>query len=208
MEVSGAAGPVRLDAERVRTTRFMRGPWWGGLDPQEVYGFLGWVAEELDLRAHELSQARAPAGGVARVRRAAGGAGAQPAARRRRGGAGDPRYGVKLIAQSAGHLDLDRRIGVRPDLTWRHGGRVVAVIDAKYKRQMPAADAYQMLAYCTAYGLTEGHLVYPTGGPLRRHVIRNANTNLICHFLDLGQDPAELLGAVDRTAEVIARYLR
>lgn len=59
MGVSGAAGPVRLSAERVRTTRFMRGPWWGGLDPREVYGFLGWVADELDLRAYELAQARA-----------------------------------------------------------------------------------------------------------------------------------------------------
>lgn len=63
---SGVAGPLRLSAERLRITRFTRGPWWGGLDPQEMYGFLGWVADELDLRAQELAQARVEVERIAR----------------------------------------------------------------------------------------------------------------------------------------------
>ena len=47
-----------------------------------------------------------------------------------------------------------------------------AVIDAKYKAEKPAgypnADLYQMLAYCTALRLSDGHLVYAKGSAEQR----------------------------------------
>ncbi|MEE6261173.1 McrC family protein [Plantactinospora sonchi] len=115
------------------------------------------------------------------------------------------RFGGLLIAQANGHLDHGRRIAVRPDLVWKKNGRVIAVADAKYKRHTPTADMYQMLAYCTAYGLPRGHLVYAAGGTPSRHVVRNAGTEIVCHFLDLGRAPADLLTEVNRLAEEIAR---
>jgi 5-methylcytosine-specific restriction enzyme subunit McrC len=115
------------------------------------------------------------------------------------------RSGGSLVAQATGHLDHGRRISVRPDLVWRKNGQVVAVVDAKYKRHTPTADMYQMLAYCTTYGLPQGYLVYAAGGSPLRHVVRNAGTEIACHFLDLARTPDELLAQIDRLAEEIAR---
>lgn len=118
----------------------------------------------------------------------------------------EKRYGGTLAAQAGGHLDHGRLIGLRPDLTWHQGGRVTAVVDAKYKHRMPAADAYQMLAYCTAYHLPVGHLVYVTGGTLMvDHVVRNSGTHIVCHSLDLGQPAEALLERVGRLADEIGR---
>jgi 5-methylcytosine-specific restriction enzyme subunit McrC len=115
------------------------------------------------------------------------------------------RYGGAVTLQAAGHLDIAHRIGLRPDLLWRRSGRDAAVIDAKYKAYTPAADAYQMLAYCTVYGLHRGHLVYVTGEHLPiRHVIRNAGTEIVCHALDLGLPAPALLTRVDQIADDIA----
>jgi 5-methylcytosine-specific restriction enzyme subunit McrC len=82
---------------------------------------------------------------------------------------------------------------------------VVAVVDAKYKAHTPAPDAYQMLAYCTVYGLRHGHLVYVTGDqPPIRHVVRNAGVEIVCHALDLSKPPEALLEQVDLLAARIA----
>jgi DivIVA domain-containing protein len=60
--LSGVAGSrPRLTGTRVRAARFGRGPWRRGLDPDEVYGLLDWVADELDLRAREVAAALAEA---------------------------------------------------------------------------------------------------------------------------------------------------
>jgi hypothetical protein len=52
----------------------------------------------------------------------------------------------------------------RIDITWRAGGRVQAVVDAKCKslvdQTTPNGDPYQMLADCIALGLPRGDLVY------------------------------------------------
>jgi 5-methylcytosine-specific restriction enzyme subunit McrC len=116
------------------------------------------------------------------------------------------RYGGRVVAQEIGYLDHGRRIPIRPDLTWRRSGQPLAVIDAKYKREVPASDAYQMLAYCTAYGLARGHLVYVTGddAPVR-HVVGDARTEIVCHSLDLDQPPNDLLRSVDELADDISR---
>ncbi|MFC8423467.1 McrC family protein [Streptomyces sp. NPDC057236] len=108
------------------------------------------------------------------------------------------------------HLDEARTIRMKPDLVLYGPGRApCAVADAKYKAERPGgypdADLYQMLAYCTALGLGEGHLVYAKGDAGRAaHRVRHAGTVLHQHALDLDQDPAGLLADV---AEVAARLV-
>lgn len=77
---------------------------------------------------------------------------------------------------------------MRPDLVFLRGGAVWGVADVKYKLSQDAearqADAYQLLAYCTALGLSAGTLLYAgdddrtdvrtyhvRGTPIRLHVL-------------------------------------
>ncbi|MDP9250260.1 MAG: McrC family protein [Chloroflexota bacterium] len=114
-------------------------------------------------------------------------------------------FGGVLRAQWPGHLDIGRRIRLRPDLVWERGGFPVAVIDAKYKALRPAAyphaDLYQMLAYCTVLGLRLGRLVYAAGEeqPLR-HAIRRTNTTIETWTLDLSKPIRALLADVEGLA--------
>ena len=76
--------------------------------------------------------------------------------------------GVPSMQDRSRTLDIDRQIDLRPDLVWYdQNRRSVAVVDAKYKAEkydgFPNADIYQALAYCTAFGLPRGHLVYARG---------------------------------------------
>jgi 5-methylcytosine-specific restriction enzyme subunit McrC len=120
------------------------------------------------------------------------------------------RHGGRLDAQCAVHLDRARRIRLVPDLTWRAGGAVRAVVDAKYKRladrRFPNADAYQMLAYCTALGLERGWLVYAkdAGEADRDHVVARLGTVLHVRAIDVERSPEEVLAAVDELAGAIA----
>lgn len=111
------------------------------------------------------------------------------------------------------HLDEAAVVDIRPDLVITSGLRPVAVLDAKYKAAkdrtrkpagFPQADLYQMLAYCTVLGLRTGHLVYARGGESpARHRVTGIDVTLVCHALDLDQDPAELLDDVARLAAVL-----
>ncbi|MFF9456430.1 McrC family protein [Streptomyces flaveolus] len=104
------------------------------------------------------------------------------------------------------HLDEARAIRMKPDLVLYGPDRVpCAVADAKYKVERPGgyadADLYQMLAYCTALGLDEGHLVYAKGNAGHAaHRVRHAGIVLHQHALDLDQDPAGLLADVGEVA--------
>src|SRR5690606_5999067 len=73
--------------------------------------------------------------------------------------------GVAVRAQSRLHLGYDKKVPMRPDLVVEVDGRDVLVGDCKYKRLEPEDfrnhDVYQMLAYCTAVGMTRGLLIYP-----------------------------------------------
>ena len=111
--------------------------------------------------------------------------------------------------QDRHHLDVDEAIAMRPDLVWYRDGAPAAVIDAKYKAEKPAgfpdADLYQMLAYCTALQLDDGHLVYARGNADEvAHTVRHANIKIHAHTLDLAQPPADLLAQVDALANRIA----
>ncbi|MEV4867682.1 McrC family protein [Streptomyces syringium] len=101
--------------------------------------------------------------------------------------------------QDAHHLDEAAAIRMKPDFVL-YGPELtpLAVADAKYKAEkrdgFPDADLYQMLAYCTALGLREGHLVYAKGNaPHTAHRVRHAGVMIHQHALDLDQAPAGLL---------------
>lgn len=107
------------------------------------------------------------------------------------------RYGGAAHPQYRCHLDDALAVRMRPDLVWERGRRPAAVIDAKYKQEVPDADLYQMLAYCTALHLLRGHLVYARGNAeSARHLVRHAGIEIACHTLDLAQAPSVLLADV------------
>lgn len=120
------------------------------------------------------------------------------------------RHGGTIREQDAGHhLDVGQKLQLKPDLTWWRSGRCRAVIDAKYKAlkddRFPNADAYQVLAYCTGYELSDGHLVYARGEGTRRgrHEISNASKTIHVHALDLEVPPSSLLDQVAGVADRI-----
>ena len=118
-------------------------------------------------------------------------------------------YGGWTRAQDRHHLDIDGQVAMKPDLVWYFAGGPAAVIDAKYKVEKPAgfpdADLYQMLAYCTALQLEDGHLVYAKGNAEEvTHTVRHAGITIHAHTLDLGQSTTDLLAQVDSLAERVA----
>ncbi|MFF4559452.1 McrC family protein [Streptomyces sp. NPDC001435] len=104
--------------------------------------------------------------------------------------------------QDPHHLDEASAIRMKPDFVlYGPDRRPCAVVDAKYKAEKrggyPDDDLYQMLAYCTALGLDEGHLVYAKGNaPHAAHRVRHAGIVIHQHALDLDQEPSGLLGDI------------
>jgi 5-methylcytosine-specific restriction enzyme subunit McrC len=127
--------------------------------------------------------------------------------------------GASLVAADGGRtvsqdrrwaLDAAHEVALRPDLVWDWpDGRPRAVIDAKYKAEKPSgfpdADLYQLLAYCTALRLPDGHLVYAQGNEAgRTHLVPGAGVTLHAHTLNLDKPPAGLLAQVDALAATLA----
>ena len=108
------------------------------------------------------------------------------------------------------YLDEAGRLKLKPDITWWHDGLSRAVIDAKYKALavsgIPNADAYQMLAYCIAFGLDCGYLVYAkdAGQESLEHVVRDLGTMIRVRSIDVEREPAEVLSEVEALADAIA----
>lgn len=106
------------------------------------------------------------------------------------------------VLQASHHLDEGHAIRIVPDFVhYTDDGAPHAVADAKYKAErpdgFPDADLYQMLAYCTALRLTDGHLVYAKGNaPHAAHRVRHTGITIHQHTLDLDQPPAALLADV------------
>lgn len=119
------------------------------------------------------------------------------------------RYGGICRPQARLHLDVGTQVAIRPDLVWYRDDEPAAVVDAKYKVEKPAgfpdADLYQMLAYCTALRLPEGHLVYAKGSAVvNRHEVLNVDVVIMTHTIDLALPPAALLAQVDALATNVA----
>jgi 5-methylcytosine-specific restriction enzyme subunit McrC len=119
-------------------------------------------------------------------------------------------YGGRTQLQLTGHhLDAERRLRVRPDITWWKGRKIAAVIDAKYKpivdSRFPNADAYQMLAYCQTFRLNHGTLVYAKGEAHEQIHTLPTGIRLRVAAVDVERDPDELLSQVHDLAASIAR---
>ncbi|MGW3232715.1 McrC family protein [Kitasatospora sp. NPDC001095] len=112
--------------------------------------------------------------------------------------------------QDPHHLDEAGEIRMKPDFVlYGPEGTPQAVADAKYKAEKsggyPDGDLYQMLAYCTALSLREGHLVYAKGNaPHTAHRVRHAGIVIHQHALDLDRGPADLLGEIRSLARRMA----
>jgi 5-methylcytosine-specific restriction enzyme subunit McrC len=125
-------------------------------------------------------------------------------------GALERRGGHVRLQDGRRNLDKAGRITLRPDLTWWQAGTCRAVIDAKYKALadggVPNADAYQMLAYCTAFGLDRGYLVFAKDEqePVD-HVVAGTGTRILVRAIDVECEPDDVLAQVDALAEEIAR---
>lgn len=115
--------------------------------------------------------------------------------------------GGRCVLQATHHLDERHAIRMIPDFVrYADDGTPLAVADAKYKAEklegFPDADLYQMLAYCTALGLPDGHLVYAKGNaPHAAHRVRHARITIHQHALELDQPPAGLLAEVRALAQ-------
>lgn len=122
--------------------------------------------------------------------------------------------GFSARLQDPHHLDEAAAIRMKPDFVlYGADGSPCAVVDAKYKAEkrhgFPDADLYQMLAYCTALGLPEGHLVYAKGNASHAaHQVRHAGIVIHQHALDLDQEPAGLLADIEEVAERLVNTSR
>lgn len=107
-------------------------------------------------------------------------------------------------------LDVQGLIPMKPDLVHTRANKPSLVVDAKYKAERfdgyPNADAYQLLAYCTALNLKRGHLVYAKGNERGRgYDIRTAGVRILVHTLDLEGTSTQLLERIAALAEILSR---
>lgn len=127
----------------------------------------------------------------------------------------DSSHGRFLLQDTNWDLDSDKQIRLRPDLVWypnARGGPPGVVVDAKYKAEklagFPQSDVYQMLAYCTSLGLSDGHLVYAAGNEAGTvHSIPTANgaITIRSHTLDLSGTPQQLEREIQRIAATVTQ---
>ncbi|MEU1125906.1 restriction endonuclease [Streptomyces sp. NPDC005899] len=118
------------------------------------------------------------------------------------------RHGIRCAPQDVHRLDEAQRASFRPDLVLYRGDGPVSVMDAKYTflkvTAPPVEHLYQLLAYCTALGLSHGHLVYAATGAGTSsvdHVIRNSPVTITAHALNLNAPAA---GILEQTAALAA----
>lgn len=103
------------------------------------------------------------------------------------------------------HLDHDRQISLKPDISWWQRRACLFVGDVKYKRVdhrgVRHADIYQVLAYAIAADLPGGLLIYAAGeAPAALHEIRHLGRQIQVIALDLDGPPAAILGQIDAVA--------
>ena len=116
--------------------------------------------------------------------------------------------GGTVTKQLHGKLDVGLQLAIRPDIAWVVDNRVVAVLDAKYKAEKPAgypnADVYQMLAYCTRYGLKDGHLVYAAGEiEPTVHAIAGSGIRVHCHAVNLDGQPEQVVARLRKLSSLV-----
>jgi len=109
---------------------------------------------------------------------------------------------------SQGHdlrLDDDRRVRLRPDISWWDDGECVFVGDVKYKRISVAGyqhgDLYQLLAYSIAASTPGGVLIYAQGEhPAATYTVRHTGKELHVVTLPLTGEPDQVLSEIHALA--------
>jgi 5-methylcytosine-specific restriction enzyme subunit McrC len=118
-------------------------------------------------------------------------------------------HGGQVRRQQPLALDGNGRVIMQTDVTWWSGADCLAVVDAKYKRLLPAGprpeDLYQILAYCTALSIRSGHLVYAAGTPSPVIIVRNAGVRIHTHVVPIADRPEHILHAVAHVAAQVAQ---
>lgn len=113
----------------------------------------------------------------------------------------------RIRTQSPHKLDQLGRIGIEPDLLWFEEQRVVSCADIKYKVErggsVPNADLYQLIAYCSRFGLAEGHLIYAEADDTTRRIDVIGGPTIHRHALRLDQPIAEVERQLRDIAEQI-----
>jgi 5-methylcytosine-specific restriction enzyme subunit McrC len=103
---------------------------------------------------------------------------------------------------------------MRPDLVFYRRGEPVLVADIKYKLTDDGlgrnADYYQLLAYCSAFGLNWGLLIYGAESAEERASSRTAWSGQQLDLVPvyLGGAQKEILTGLGRLAENLATPLR
>lgn len=113
-----------------------------------------------------------------------------------------------------------RLFQTRPDLLLKRRGKVIAVIDTKWKRLsadpldrkygVSQADVYQMMAYARLYECERLMLLYPSVpgagcGEVRRFGVHQGREMIALGRVDLAQDNASLLSALHDVAISLVR---
>lgn len=107
------------------------------------------------------------------------------------------------------HIWSPKRLRPQPDLSWWDGNVCTFVGDAKYKnvegkKNVPAGDLYQLLAYATALDLPGGLLIYAKGeAEENEYAVRHADKRLEVASLDLSCPIDEILMQVRGLAKRI-----
>ncbi|MEU8583121.1 McrC family protein [Streptomyces abikoensis] len=129
------------------------------------------------------------------------------------GSALERHIGGRFQAQANTHyLDDLRQHQLLPDLVHSLPGESGAlhpavIVDAKYQDGVERKNLYQMLAYCTCFGLSEGHLVSVAGkedGTAVRVPVPGGAIKLYRHVVDLSLPPQALAARIDDLARTIA----
>ncbi|WP_203993543.1 McrC family protein [Sphaerisporangium rufum] len=119
-----------------------------------------------------------------------------------------PQHSLRCVSQQGHRLDQQKRARFQPDILIYRDGRPIVVVDAKYRNldgTPPTAHLFQMISYCTALGLTEGHLVYAAGTPpAEPYRINNSDIRVHLHVLDLNQESTDLAIAVATLVDRLA----
>ncbi|MET9644543.1 McrC family protein [Streptomyces syringium] len=129
------------------------------------------------------------------------------------GSALERQIGGRFQAQANTHFLDDRsEYPLLPDLVHKLPGEDGALhpailVDAKYQDGVKRANLYQMLAYCTCFGLSEGHLVSVAGeedGTGIRVPVPGGAIMIYRHVVDLSLPPQALTARIDDLARMIA----
>jgi 5-methylcytosine-specific restriction enzyme subunit McrC len=117
-------------------------------------------------------------------------------------------HGGQAITQYTSTLDTASGVSIEPDLVWKSEQSVTAVVDIKYKVQhngnYPNADLYQLVAYCTRFGLDAGHLIYAGGADQGAQIDVINGPAIFQHALNLSAPFPNVLDQVQILAAAIA----